>query len=168
MKPPVPMRAPCRAPHFREEACVISTPAPGELSSAHQERCKLWASGFHEAEPGSLPVCPSVDEDYIGPGIHLVGLSALGTEHTGHLISSSIHSHGSQAQIGWKPRLPLTYPRRVFMFSELQFMHLQNGGCGWWSWLSILLHLGLTKTQATGHACEVFSLLDHLKWEDLS
>lgn len=114
-----------------EEACAVSNPAPGELSSEHHERCRLQASGLHEAEPGSLSVCPSVDEGCAAPGIYLVGLSALGTEHMGHPVSSSIHSLGSQTQVGGKPRLPLTYPRQVFMFTELQFMHLQNGGCGW-------------------------------------
>lgn len=43
-------------------------------------------AAVHEAEPGSLSVCPSVDEDCTAPGVHLAGLSVLDTEYMSHLL----------------------------------------------------------------------------------
>lgn len=128
MKPPAPPTVLCQATHFPEGACAVYTQDPGSspLLITRDADSRLQAD-IHEAEPGSLSVCPSVDEDCAVPEIHFFGLSALGREHMGHLISSSIHPLGSQT--GWKPRLPLTYPRQVLKFSELRFMHLQNLGC---------------------------------------
>lgn len=95
-KPLSTLRALCQATHFTEEACAKYIHIPGSsLLTTRVVDLRLHA-GFHEAEPGFQSVSPSVDDHYADPGIHLAGLFALGTEHMGNLISSSIY-------LTWQP-----------------------------------------------------------------
>lgn len=87
MKLPAPWRALCEDTHF-PEVFPIYTPAPEDLSPVHHKRCRFQGSML-QAEPGSLLVCPSVDEDCAAPGVHFAGLSVLDTEYMSHLLMTT-------------------------------------------------------------------------------